>query len=76
MTCKGSGGQKKKYIYYHCSNCKLYYREDLIEDCLIDYLLELVEYDYNVKKYFYPILAEKKNDETNQIQEERNKLKA
>lgn len=76
MTCKGSGGQKKKYIYYHCSNCKLYYREDLIEDCLIDYLLELVEYDYNVKKYFYPILAEKKNDETNQIQEEINKLKA
>ena len=76
MTCKGSGGQKKKYIYYHCSNCKLYYREDLIEDCLIDYLLKLVEYDYNVKKYFYPILAEKKNDETNQIQEEINKLKA
>ena len=32
MTCKGSGGQKKKYMYYHCSNCKLYYREDLIND--------------------------------------------
>ena len=76
MTCKDSGGQKKKYIYYHCSNCKLYYREDLIEDCLIDYLLELVEYDYNVKKYFYPIFDEKKNYETNQIQEEINKLKA
>lgn len=57
-------------------NCKLYYREDLIEDCLIDYLLELIEYDYNVKKYFYPILAEKKNEETNQIQEEISKLKA
>ena len=31
MTCKGSGGKKKKYMYYHCDNCKLYYREDLIE---------------------------------------------
>ena len=30
MTCKGSGGQKKKYIYYHCSNCKLYYRKYLL----------------------------------------------
>lgn len=74
MTCKGSGGKKKKYIYYHCTNCKLYYREDQIEDCLIEYILDLVEYDFNVKKYFYPILAEKKTDETKKIDEEVNKL--
>ena len=31
MQCKGSGGQKKKYMYYHCSDCKTYLREDLVE---------------------------------------------
>lgn len=34
MKCKGSGGKKKKYMYYNCEHCKLYYREDLIEECL------------------------------------------
>ena len=63
MTCKGAGGKKSKYMYYFCDNCNLYYNEDEIEDCLIDYILDLVEYDFHVKKYFYPILADKKDDE-------------
>ena len=75
MTCKGSGGEKKKYVYYHCTSCKTYFREDLIEDCLIEYLLDLIEYDYNVKKFFYPILAEKKNSQTKEIEDQIKKLK-
>ncbi|MBP3831853.1 MAG: hypothetical protein ILA02_05730 [Clostridia bacterium] len=74
MTCKGAGGKKSKYMYYFCDNCNLYYNEDEIEDCLIDYILDLVEYDFNVKKYFYPLLAEKKDKETKQIEEEIKKL--
>lgn len=70
MTCKGSGGEKKKYMYYHCNKCKIYYREDLIEDCLIEYILDLVEYDFHVKKFFYPLLAEKKDKELKGIEEE------
>lgn len=31
---KGSGGTKKKYMYYNCEHCKLYYREDKVEECL------------------------------------------
>jgi len=31
MKCKGSGGKKKKYMYYNCEHCKIYYREDKIE---------------------------------------------
>ena len=49
-------------MYYFCDTCKLYYNEDEIENCLIDYILDLVEYDFHVKKYFYPILAEKKDE--------------
>ena len=74
MTYKGSGGKKKKYMYYHCDNCKLYYREDLIEDCLIEYILQLVEYDFHVNKYFYPLLAEKKNTQIDKYDEEIKKL--
>ena len=74
MTCKGTGGKKSKYMYYYCDTCKLYYNEDEIENCLIDYILDLVEYDYHVKKYFYPILAEKKDDESKKIDEEIKKL--
>ena len=74
MTCKGTGGKKSKYMYYYCDTCKLYYNEDEIENCLIDYVLDLVEYDYHVKKYFYPILAEKKDDESKKIDEEIKKL--
>ena len=70
MTCKGAGGAKAKYLYYHCDNCNLYYNESEIENCLIDYILDLVEYDYHINKYFYPILAEKKNDETKKIEQE------
>ena len=74
MTCKGTGGKKSKYMYYFCDTCKLYYNEDEIENCLIDYILDLVEYDFHVKKYFYPILAEKKDDESKKIDEEIKKL--
>lgn len=74
MTCKGTGGKKSKYMYYFCDTCKLYYNEDEIENCLIDYILDLVEYDFHVKKYFYPILAEKKDDESKKIDEEIEKL--
>ena len=76
LTCKGSGGEKKKYMYYNCQHCRVYYREDLIEDSLIEYILDLVEYDYNVRKYFYPLISENKTDESKSILEEINKFKA
>ena len=70
MKCKGSGGKKKKYMYYNCEHCKLYYREDLVEECLEDFILDLVEYDMAVKKYFLPILADKKETNTEKIDKE------
>lgn len=75
MTCKGAGGKESRYMYYFCDNCNLYYNEAEIEDCLIDYILDLVEYNFHVNKYFYPLLAEKKNNETKEIEEEIKKLK-
>lgn len=42
----------------------MYYREDNVEKCLEDFILDLVEYDMTVKKYFFPILADKKETNT------------
>lgn len=70
MKCKGSGGTKKKYMYYTCEHCKTYYREDKIEECLQRFILELVEYDMAVKKYFLPILADKKETKTEKLYQE------
>jgi len=70
MKCKGSGGTKKKYMYYTCEHCKKYYREDKIEECLQRFILELVEYDMAVKKYFLPILADKRETKTEKLDQE------
>lgn len=70
MQCKGSGGQKKKYMYYHCSDCKTYLREDLVEDSVMFLIMNLIEYDMTVKKYFFPVLADKKERNTAKLDKE------
>lgn len=70
MTCKGAGGKKKKYMYYHCDDCKLYIREDLVEQEIMPLIMSLIEYDMTVKKYFYPVLADKKEKDTSKLDKE------
>ena len=42
----------------------------------MDYILDFIEYDYQVSKFYYPLLAEKKDDESKEIEKEISKLKA
>ena len=70
MLCKGAGGEKKKYMYYNCADCHLYYREDKVEEVLMNFILSLVEYDSVVKKYFYPILEDKKENDLTKVNEQ------
>ena len=70
MTCKGSGGKKKKYMYYHCEDCRIYYREDKVEEMVMPIILDLIEYDMTVKNYFYPVLADKKEKDTKKLDKE------
>lgn len=74
MKCKGSGGKKRKYMYYTCEKCHINYREDKIEDVLKNFIYDLLEYDMAVKKYFLPILADKKRTNTDKIDMEIKKL--
>ena len=70
MKCKGSGGKKKKYMYYNCEKCHLNFREDKIEELLSNFIYDLVEYDMAVKKYFLPILADHKPTKTDDLDKE------
>lgn len=74
MKCKGSGGKKRKYMYYTCEKCHINYREDKIEEVLKSFIYDLLEYDMTVKKYFLPILADKKKTNTDKIDMEIKKL--
>ena len=76
MTCKGAGGKKKKYMYYHCEYCKLYIREDLVEQEIMPLIMGLIEYDMTVKKYFYPVLADKKENDTSKLDKEISSLQS
>ena len=74
MKCKGSGGKKRKYMYYTCEKCHINYREDKVEELLSSFIYDMVEYDMAVKKYFLPVLADHKPTKTNDIDKEINSL--
>ena len=61
MKCKGSGGKKKKYMYYNCEKCHENIREDYVEQKCLELILELVRFDNEYKKYFLPLFADKEN---------------
>ena len=62
MKCKGSGGNKRKYMYYTCEHCHINFNEDYVERLLKDFIYDLLEYDMAVKKFFLPILEDKSNN--------------
>ena len=61
MKCKGSGGSKRKYMYYTCEHCHINFNENHVEELLESFIYDLLEYDMAVKKFFLPILEDKNN---------------
>ena len=61
MKCKGSGGSKRKYMYYTCEHCHVNFNENYVEELLESFIYDLLEYDMAVKKFFLPILEDKNN---------------
>ena len=64
MKCKGSGGKKKKYIYYNCEFCHFNIREDYVEGYMIAAIRELIYFESMTNKYFLPLLADKVDNNT------------
>ena len=71
MKCKGSGGTKRKYMYYTCEHCHINFNESHVEKLLKNFIYDLLEYDMAVKKFFLPILEDKDSKiDTNSIDKE------
>ena len=62
MKCKGSGGTKRKYMYYTYEYCHINFNEDHVEHLLRDFIYDLLEYDMAVKNFFLPVLEDKTNN--------------
>ena len=83
MKCKGSGGTKRKYMYYTCEHCHINFNEDHIEHLLRNFIYDLLEYDMAVKKFFLPVLEDKTNNidtttidkEIRELEKQRNRIK-
>ena len=83
MKCKGSGGTKRKYMYYTCEHCHINFNEDHVEHLLRDFIYDLLEYDMVVKKFFLPVLEDKTNNidttsidkEIRDLEKQRNRIK-
>lgn len=83
MKCKGSGGTKRKYMYYTCEHCHINFNEDHVEHLLRDFIYDLLEYDMAVKKFFLPVLEDKTNNidttsidkEIRDLEKQRNRIK-
>ena len=83
MKCKGSGGTKRKYMYYTWEYCHINFNEEHVEHLLIDFIYDLLEYDMAVKKFFLPVLEDKTNNidttsidkEIRDLEKQRNRIK-
>ncbi len=59
MKCKGSGGKRKKYVYYNCEDCHENIRESYVEEEFEKIVGQLLRFDNEYNKLFLPLFADK-----------------
>ena len=47
------------YFYYYCNDCKIEFKEKIINDYFNQFVSELVEYDSVVNQFFLPMIKQK-----------------
>ena len=66
------------YFYYYCNDCKIEFKEKIINDYFNQFISELVEYDSVVNQFFLPMIKQKFDEPKEQLEKEinnqRNKL--
>ena len=74
-TTKKNG---KTYFYYYCNNCKVQFKENVINEYFEQFIDELTEYDSIVNQFFLPMIKQKFDEPKEQLEKEinnqRNKL--
>ena len=66
-TTKKSG---KPYFYYYCNDCKISFKETLINEYFNQFINELVEYDSVVNQFFLPMIRQKFDEPKEELEKE------
>lgn len=83
LKCKGSGGKKRKYMYYNCEHCHFNINEKAIEKEFEKIVCELLLFDETYNNYCLPLFAEKETTrdrnsydiEINELNEKKQRIK-
>ncbi len=74
----GKATQKKNgnvYYYYYCHDCKINFKESLVEEYFNNFVNELVEYDSVVNQFFLPMIKQKFDEPQEELKKDINKQK-
>ena len=66
-TTKKNG---KPYFYYYCNDCKISFKENLINEYFNQFINELVEYDSVVNQFFLPMIRQKFDEPKEELEKE------
>ncbi len=66
-TTKKNG---KPYFYYYCNDCKISFKEILINEYFNQFINELVEYDSVVNQFFLPMIRQKFDEPKEELEKE------
>ena len=58
------------YFYYYCNDCKIEFKEKVINDYFSQFISELVEYDSVVNQFFLPMIKQKFDEPKEQLEKE------
>ena len=63
------------YFYYYCNDCKIEFKEKIINDYFSQFIDELTEYDSVVNQFFFPMIKQKFDEPKEQLEKEINEQK-
>ena len=66
-TTKKNG---KPYFYYYCNDCKISFKENVINEYFNQSIGELIEYDSVVNQFFLPMIKQKFDEPKEKIEKE------
>ena len=69
-----SGTEKEKFKKL-CNDCKIEFKEKIINDYFNQFISELVEYDSVVNQFFLPMIKQKFDEPKEQLEKEINEQK-
>ena len=66
-TTKKNG---KTYFYYYCNDCKVQFKENVINEYFEQFIDELTEYDSVVNQFFLPMIKQKFDEPKEELEKE------